>query len=82
MQTIPLDISMSARRSSYMRPSKLESLEVEYDYLHLLRERHLQWMSNTNDPEIRRMHDEIIDSIKQLIDQFEILMDALEKQRE
>jgi len=73
---------MSARRSSYMRPSKLESLEAEYDYLHLLRERHLQWMSNTNDPEIRRMHGEIVASIKQLIEQFEILMDALEKQGE
>ena len=73
---------MSARRSSYMRPSKIESLEAEYDYLHLLRERHLQWRSNTNDPEIRRMHGEIIDLIKQLIDRFEILLDALQGQKD
>jgi hypothetical protein len=73
---------MSARRSSYMRPGKLESLEAEYDYLHLLRSRHLQWRSDTNDPEIRRRHGEIVDSIQQLIDQFEILMDALQKQKE
>jgi len=70
---------MSARRSSYLRPSKRDSLEAEHDYLHLLRNRHLEWMNNTNDPEIHRMHREIIDSIKQMIDRFEILLEALQR---
>ena len=79
MQTIPLDISMSARRSSYLRPGKIESLEIEQEYLHILRTRHLQWMSDTNDPEIRRMHREIVDSINRMIDQFGILLEAQQR---
>jgi hypothetical protein len=80
--TIPLDITMSAHRSSYFRPSKIDSLEAEHDYLHVLRERHLQWTSNTNDPEIRRMHSEIVNLIKPLIDRFERLLDALQEQKD
>ena len=76
MQTNPLDISVSARRSSYLRPGKIESLEIEHDYLYLLRTRHLQWRSDTNDHEICRMHREIVDSINRMIDQFGILLEA------
>ena len=69
---------MSASRSSYFRPGKIESLEIEHDYLHLLRTRHLKWMSDTNDPEIRRMHREIVDSINRMMDQFGILLETLQ----
>ena len=70
---------MSAHRSSYLRPSKRDSLETEHDYLYLLRNRHLEWMNNTEDPELRRMHGEIIHSIKHLIDRFEILLEAMQR---
>jgi hypothetical protein len=79
MQTISLDITMNAHQSSIMRPGKIESLKTEHDYLHLLRARHLQWRSDANDPEIRRMHGEIVDSIQPIIDQSEILINTLQK---
>jgi hypothetical protein len=73
---------MSTRGSSYFRPSKIDSLEAEHDYLRLLRERHSQWMSNTNDPEIRRMHSEIVNLIEPLIDRFERLLEVLREQKD
>jgi len=57
---------------------KIESIKAELDYLHLLRSRHLQWMKDTNDPQIYRAHGEIVALIEQTTEQFEILLKAME----
>jgi hypothetical protein len=54
-----------------------ENIEAERDYLHLLRNRHLQWMKEAIDPEIYRAHGEILDLLEQTTERFEILLKAL-----
>jgi len=74
-------ISRSDLESQYLREMKIENLRAEQEYLNVLRNRHLQWMNNADDPEIGRMHGDIVAVIKEMEDRFGILMEALHRQR-
>jgi len=71
---------MSPRQTASLRSRKIESLKAHQEYLRLLGEHHLEWIDKTHDPEIRRLHRGILDSIKQMEDQNRNLLAALQAQ--
>jgi hypothetical protein len=73
-------IPRSDLEARYLREMKMENLIAEQEYLNVLRNRHLQWMNNADDPEIGRMHGDIVAVIKEMEDRFGILMEALQRQ--
>ena len=68
--------------SQYLREMKIENLRAEEEYLRVLRNRHLQWMNSAVDLEVHRMHGDIVALINQVEDQFRILLDTLQSQRD
>ena len=76
-QTLPLDITMTGRQPSALRARKIESLKAHQEYLRLLGNHHQEWIDNTDDPEVCRLHLDILDLIKQMEDRNRNLLDAL-----
>ncbi len=56
------------------RELKLESLRAQMDFLDALRIRHLGWADDTDDPEIARIHMEIITLIQRTWDHYDRLL--------
>lgn len=71
---------MNAVYSPLLQDRKRESLQTQHEFLNLLRRRHLHWMSSTDDPEIEHIHLEIAELIQKTSDQYNHLLDALQKQ--
>jgi hypothetical protein len=69
---------MSFPYTPNLQDEKLESLQTQYEYLRLLRLRHLQWMSSADDPVTEGVHQEIAQMIEQVTDRYNRLLDALE----
>ena len=69
---------MSFPYTPNLRDEKLESLQTQYEYLRLLRLRHLQWMNSADDPVSEVVHQEIAQMIEQVTDRYNRLLDALE----
>jgi hypothetical protein len=67
---------MSFPYSPNVQDEKLESLQTQYEYLKLLRLRHLQWMTSAEDPEAGHMHQEIAERIEQITDRYKHLFEA------
>ena len=68
---------MSFSFSPRLQDAKTESMQTQYEYLKLLRLRHLQWMNNpSDDPELDRLHAEIAELIEQIIDRYSRLLKA------
>jgi hypothetical protein len=53
---------------------KTESLQTQFEFLNLLRLRHLQWMSSAADPQVEDVHLEIAGLIEQITDQYNQLL--------
>ena len=70
---------MSFPYTPNLQDEKLESLQTQYEYLKLLRLRHLQWMSSADDPAAEVVHQEIAQLIEQVTDRYNRLLDALER---
>ena len=70
---------MSLSRSPSLKPqdTKVESLRTQFDYLSLLRRRHVQWMNSAASPEIEGKHRAIVELIEQLTDQYSHLIEVL-----
>jgi hypothetical protein len=66
----------------YPNPQDLknESLQTQYDFLNLLRLRHLQWMTSAGDPQVEEVHLEIAELIEQITDQYQHLFSAIPHQ--
>lgn len=73
---------MSFPYTPNLQDAKIESLERQYEYLNILRRRHLQWMTSTDGPETQRVHREIAERIEHITDQYSRLLDALHQQRD
>lgn len=69
---------MSFPYTPNLQDEKLESLQTQYEYLRLLRLRHLQWMNSADDPVSEVVHQEIAQMIEQVTDRYNRLLDALE----
>jgi len=72
---------MSGRQPSALRARKIESLKAHQEYLRLLRNHHQEWIDNIDDPEICRLHLDILDLINQMEDRNRNLLDALRNAR-
>ena len=68
---------MSFPYSPNLKDEKIESLETQYEFLNILRLRHLQWMNDTNNPEVEGTHREIAGLLEQLTDRYTHLLAAL-----
>jgi hypothetical protein len=75
----PRRLMMSFLRSPSLKPqdTKVESLQTQFDYLSLLRRRHVHWMNSAASPEIEGKHRAIVELIEQISDQYSRLIDAL-----
>jgi hypothetical protein len=73
---------MSFPYSPKLEDEKLESLNTHYEFLNLMRLRHLQWMTSADDHEIEALHLEIAGLITQITDQYHHLLDALPQHTE
>jgi hypothetical protein len=71
---------MSFPYSPNLQDVKFESLQTQYDFLNLLRLRHLQWMTSADDPELEEVHLEIAELIEQITDQYNQLLEARPQQ--
>ena len=70
--------SMSTQLPSAPLARKINDLQAQQEYLILLRDHHRLWINNTNDREIIRMHNNIINLINQLEDRYGALLDVLQ----
>lgn len=70
---------MSFPYTPNLQDEKLESLQTQYEYLKLLRLRHLQWMSSADDAAAEGVHQEIAQLIEQVTDRYNHLLDALDR---
>ena len=70
---------MSLARSPSLKPqdTKVESLQTQFDYLSLLRRRHVQWMNSAVSPEIEGRHRAIVELMEQVTDQYSRLIEVL-----
>ena len=60
-----------------LKEEKLESLQTQYEFLNLLRRRHLQWMNTTDDSQVEGVHLEIAELIEQVTDRYKDLLDTM-----
>ena len=67
---------MSFPYTPNLKDEKTESLQTQYDYLKLLRLRHLQWMNTADRSEIEGMHQEIAGLIEEITDHYRRLLDS------
>ena len=67
---------MSFPISARLQDSKTESLKTQHEYLNLLRLRHLQWMTSTDDPDFEEIHQDIAGLIEQITDRYRQLFSA------
>jgi hypothetical protein len=72
---------MSFPYTPRLQDEKLESLQTQHEYLNLLRLRHLQWMSTSDDPETERIHLEIAAGIEEITARYNRLVDALQQEQ-
>jgi hypothetical protein len=73
---------MSFPYTPKVQDEKIESLQTQYEYLKILRLRHLQWMNSAEDPKSEGVHREIAELIEQITDRYHGLLDELYKQRD
>ena len=66
---------MSFPYTPNLKDEKLESLKTQYEYLNLLRLRHLQWMNAADDGVTEDRHLEIAELIEQITDQYKYLLE-------
>lgn len=70
---------MSFPYTPKLEDEKLDSLRMQYEYLKLLRLRHLQWMNSATDVQTEGTHLEIAELLEQMLDRYQPVMEALER---
>jgi hypothetical protein len=68
---------MSFPYTPNLKDEKLESLRTQYEFLNLLRLRHLQWMSTSDDSQMEGVHLEIAELIEQITDSYQELLETV-----
>ena len=59
-----------------------ESMLAQRGYLEIVRSRHHQWAYSSDDPEIRRLHLEIADSIQETMDRYYDILNTYQSTNE
>ena len=57
----------------------LEHLQIQRDHLLFVRDRHLRWMAETEDGEVRQIHQDLVDLLDRIVDRYEELIVVLEE---
>lgn len=68
---------MSFLYTPRVEDEKLESLQTQYEYLKLLRLRHLQWLSSTGESGVKTTHRQIADRIEEILDRYKQLLEMM-----
>jgi hypothetical protein len=64
-----------------VKEEKMESLRTQYEFLNLLRLRHLQWMNTADDSQMEGVHLEIAELIEQITDSYRELFGSLSSEK-
>ena len=59
-----------------------ESMLAQRGYLEIMRSRHHQWAYSAEDPEVRRLHLEIADSIQETMDRYYYILNTYQSTKE
>ena len=59
-----------------------ESMLAQRGYLEIMRSRHHQWAYSAEDPEVRRLHLEIADSIQETMDRYYYILNTYQSTNE
>jgi hypothetical protein len=68
---------MSNRLSKRLRDQQIEALKIQQQYMTVVRDRHRAWDKDSDDMEINRIRNEILDLIEKTIAQYDHLLEAL-----
>ena len=71
---------MSDQEARLLKEMKIENMRAEQEYLRVLRNSHMQWMTGADDIDTHSMHAEIVDLINQLEARFENVLETLQAQ--
>jgi hypothetical protein len=70
---------MSTHLSQRLRDQQIEALKIQQQYMTVVRERHQVWSKDSDDREINRIRNEILDLVEKTIVQYDHLLGALRK---
>ena len=70
---------MSFPYTPNLQDEKIESLQNQYEYLKLLRLRHLQWMTTAEKSELENAHLQIAELMELIMDRYNRLLCNLQK---
>ena len=70
---------MSFPYTPNLQDEKIESLQTQYEYLKLLRLRHLQWLSTAENSELEATHLKIAELIELVTDRYKRLLTEQQK---
>ena len=73
---------MSFPYTPNVQDEKIDSLQTQYEYLKLLRLRHLQWLSSAEKSEIENAHQKIAELIELVNDRYTRLLETLQQPKE
>lgn len=58
----------------------LEKLSHQHDLLRIEQDSHLRWMNLTEDLHLKEIHQALIDRLEAVLEQYNVLMDALQSE--
>ena len=70
---------MGTQLSQRLRGRQIEALKIQQQYLTVVRDRHQAWSKASDDIEISRIRNEILDLVDKTIAQYDHLLEALRK---
>jgi hypothetical protein len=77
--TFPLGIAMSTHLSQRMRAQQIEALKLQRQYMTVVQDRHRAWSKDSDDLEINRIRNEILDLVAKTIAEYDHLLEALRR---
>ena len=70
---------MSFPYTPNLQDEKLESLQTQYEFLKLLRLRHLQWLTSAESSEVEAVHQKIAELLELTTDRYNRLLANLQR---
>jgi hypothetical protein len=68
---------MSNRLSQRLRDQQIEALKIQQQYMTVVRDRHRAWDKDSDDMEVNRIRNEILDLVEKTIARYDHLLEAL-----
>ena len=58
----------------------LEKLTNRFDLLRMIQDSHVRWMDRTDDPQLKEIHQVLVDRLEAVLEQYNVLMDVLQSE--